>query len=95
MPGWCRGGGMADAMDSKSIDRKVVRVRLSPAAPSGQVKLGLTLHHVGCRVAMNPMWFMAKSIDRKVVTMYLTWYMVRVRPAPRRVQGVTLSRGTT
>ena len=28
-----RGGGMADAMDSKSIDRKVMRVRLSPAAP--------------------------------------------------------------
>ena len=28
-----RGGGMVDAMDSKSIDRKVMRVRLSPAAP--------------------------------------------------------------
>lgn len=28
----CRGGGMADAMDSKPIDRKVMRVRLSPAA---------------------------------------------------------------
>ncbi len=28
------GGGMADAMDSKSIDRKVMRVRLPPRAPT-------------------------------------------------------------
>ena len=28
-----RGGGMADAIDSKSIDLTVMRVRLSPAAP--------------------------------------------------------------
>ena len=28
----CRGGGMVDAIDSKSIDRKVVRVQVSPAA---------------------------------------------------------------
>ena len=28
----CPGGGMADAMDSKSIDRKVMRVRLPPRA---------------------------------------------------------------
>lgn len=29
----CWSGGMADAMDSKSIDRKVMRVRLPPPAP--------------------------------------------------------------
>jgi hypothetical protein len=29
----CRGGGMADATDLKSVDRKVVRVRLPPSAP--------------------------------------------------------------
>lgn len=28
----CRGGGMADALDSKSSDRKVMRVRLPPSA---------------------------------------------------------------
>ena len=27
-----RGGGMADAMDSKSIDRKVMRVQVPPSA---------------------------------------------------------------
>ena len=29
----CRGGGMADATDLKSVDRKVVWVRLPPSAP--------------------------------------------------------------
>ena len=29
----CRGGGMADAVDLKSIVRKDVRVRLPPSAP--------------------------------------------------------------
>ena len=32
----CRGGGMADATDLKSVDRKVVRVRLPPSAPRFQ-----------------------------------------------------------
>ena len=36
-----RGGGMADAMDSKSIDRKVMRVRLSPAAPDRNCQIRL------------------------------------------------------
>ena len=30
----CRGGGMADAADLKSVVRKDVRVRLPPSAPS-------------------------------------------------------------
>ena len=30
--GKCRGGGMADTMDSKSIEGNLMRVRLSPAA---------------------------------------------------------------
>ena len=33
----CRGGGMADATDLKSVDRKVVRVRLPPSAPIGSI----------------------------------------------------------
>ena len=30
----CRGGGMADATDLKSVVRKGVRVRLPPSAPT-------------------------------------------------------------
>lgn len=32
----CRGGGMADAADLKSVVRKDVRVRLPPSAPQAQ-----------------------------------------------------------
>ena len=34
-----RGGGMADAADLKSVDRKVVWVRLPPSAPNMTVQL--------------------------------------------------------
>jgi hypothetical protein len=36
----CRGGGMADAADLKSVVRKDVRVRLPPSAPRRQQVLG-------------------------------------------------------
>src|SRR6185503_10832123 len=35
-----RGGGMADATDLKSVDRKVVRVRLPPSAPCSLIIVG-------------------------------------------------------
>ena len=35
----CRGGEMADATDLKSVDRKVVWVRLPPSAPNITVQL--------------------------------------------------------
>ena len=38
--GTCRGGGMADATDLKSVDRKVVRVRLPPSAPIFSIVYG-------------------------------------------------------
>ena len=41
----CRGGGMADATDLKSVDRKVVRVRLPPSAPSTSIPKKVKIHH--------------------------------------------------
>src|SRR5258707_13094440 len=37
-----RGGEMADATDLKSVDRKVVRVRLPPSAPSNSITYKLS-----------------------------------------------------
>ena len=34
----CRGGGMADAADLKSVVRKDVRVRLPPSAPDAKFR---------------------------------------------------------
>ena len=64
----CRGGGMADAADLKSVVRKDVRVRLPPSAPY----LFLTRFHVFHQLSpgndLSP-----KSEDvAKMATLFLT-----------------------
>ncbi len=54
----CSGGGMADADDSKSSDRKVMWVRLPPRAPNKNGGLYAAINTTGAddlRLAPSPL----------------------------------------
>ena len=64
----CRGGGMADATDLKSVDRKVVRVRLPPSAPIISITYRSLLRVLSKRVSrpFGQIWALPPSTNSSI-----------------------------